>query len=65
MILLGNDAYWLLKLIGLRFPVLGWTGIFLLPIIGYLIVILTRFLAEQFRALAAIANNTRKMKTEL
>ena len=65
MILLGNDAYWFLKLIGLRFPVLGWTGIFLLPIIGYLIVILTRFLAEQFRALAAIANNTRKMKTEL
>jgi len=64
MILLGNDAYWFLKLIGLRFPVLGWTGIFLLPIIGYLIVILTRFLAEQFRALAAIANNTRKMKTK-
>ncbi|MDD8019977.1 MAG: hypothetical protein PHU81_02165 [Acidobacteriota bacterium] len=60
MILVGDDGYSFLRLIGLRFPGRGWLGILLMPIIGYLIVIFTRFLAEQFRALAAIANNTKK-----
>lgn len=32
----------------------------LMPICGFLIIVTTRFLAEQFRALSSIANNTRK-----
>ena len=34
--------------------------IFLMPVIGYLIVVSAKFIAEQSAALAAIANNTRK-----
>lgn len=30
------------------------------PIIGFLIIVITRFIAEQSRALASIANNIRK-----
>lgn len=38
----------------------GITSIFLAPIIGFLIVIGARVIAELFRALASIANNTKK-----
>lgn len=38
---------------------------FLMPIYGFLIVVFARLLAELYRALAVIANNTRKLtKTE-
>ena len=36
------------------------TIFFLLPIYGFLIVVFARLLAELYRALAAIANNTKK-----
>ena len=36
----------------------GWLFVVLTPIYGFLIIVVTRFLAEQFRALASIANNT-------
>lgn len=49
---------------GLGMPVqaseFGWLGIVIFPIIGYLIVVFARVVAEMYRALAAIANNTRK-----
>ncbi len=38
----------------------GIAGIIMFPVLGYFIILLTRFLAEQFKALAAIANNTKK-----
>jgi hypothetical protein len=38
----------------------GIEFIVLFPIFGFLIAVFTRFLAEQFRALSSIANNTRK-----
>lgn len=38
----------------------GILAIILMPIYGFLIIVVTRFLAEQFRALASIANNTKK-----
>jgi hypothetical protein len=38
----------------------GFLFIILMPIYGFLIIVATRFLAEQFRALSSIANNTRK-----
>lgn len=38
----------------------GILAIILMPIYGFLIIVVTRFLAEQFRALSSIANNTKK-----
>lgn len=60
-IILGSDAYYLSHLIGIPFLQAGFLFIILMPIYGFLIVIVTRFLAEQFRALASIANNTKKL----
>lgn len=60
-IILGEEAhYFLLRSIGIYFLQSGWLAIVLMPIYGFLIIVATRFLAEQFRALASIANNTRK-----
>jgi hypothetical protein len=39
---------------------LGVAGIVVFPIAGFLIVVASRVLAEMYRALAAIANNTKK-----
>lgn len=38
----------------------GFTAIFMCPVMGFLIIVFSRFVAEQCRALAAIANNTKK-----
>ena len=37
----------------------SWINIIIYPIVGYLIVVIFRFIAEQVRALVEIANNTR------
>jgi hypothetical protein len=59
-IILGDDAYNLSYLIGIPFLETGFPYVILMPIYGFLIIVGTRFLAEQFRALSSIANNTRK-----
>ena len=59
-IILGDDGYYFSRGIGLDFLETGWLSIVLMPIYGFLIIVATRFLAEQFRALSSIANNTRK-----
>lgn len=59
-IILGDDGYYLSRQIGLNFMETGWLFVVLMPIYGFLIIVATRFLAEQFRALASIANNTKK-----
>ena len=59
-IILGDDAYNLSSLIGIPFLETGFQYVILMPINGFLIIVGTRFLAEQFRALSSIANNTRK-----
>jgi hypothetical protein len=38
----------------------GWINIIINPLVGYLIIVLFRFVAEQARALVQIANNTKK-----
>ncbi|MDR2651062.1 MAG: hypothetical protein LBC68_01930 [Prevotellaceae bacterium] len=38
----------------------GFWGIIIFPVVGFLIIVFTRFVAEQIRALASIANNTKK-----
>ncbi len=49
-------------MMGLNLPLsdIGIAGIIVMPIYGFLVIVFTRFLAEMFRALAAIANNTKK-----
>lgn len=59
-IILGDQADYLSILIGLNFLEAGYISIVLMIIYGFLIIVVTRFLAEQFRALSVIANNTRK-----
>ncbi|MBP6290036.1 MAG: hypothetical protein KA407_00195 [Spirochaetes bacterium] len=59
-IMVGNEASPLLNLIGIPFVGTGFLFVILMPIYGFLIIVGTRFLAEQFRALTSIANNTKK-----
>lgn len=59
-IILGDEGYYLNRQIGFHFLKTGWFTIVLMPIYGFLIIVATRFLAEQFRALASIANNIKK-----
>lgn len=59
-IFLGGHGYSLYRGLGLGFMKTGFIFVILMPIYGFLIIVVTRFFAEQFRALASIANNTRK-----
>jgi len=59
-IILGDDANYLSQSIGLGFMGSGFLFIIIMPIYGFLIIVVSRFFAEQFRALASIANNTKK-----
>lgn len=59
-IILGDDAHSLSYQIGIPFLKTGFLFVILMPIYGFLIIVGTRFLAEQFKALSSIANNTRK-----
>jgi hypothetical protein len=44
-------------------PYFGAVTIIVMPVIGFLIIIFFRLMAEQIRALVTIANNTKKTKT--
>lgn len=57
-VFLGSEAGMMSSALGLPVNV-GIFGVLVFPIIGYLIIVVARFVAEQIRALAAIANNTR------
>lgn len=60
-LILGDGDYYLSRLLELGFMrETGLLSIILMPVCGFLIIVSTRFLAEQFRALSSIANNTRK-----
>jgi hypothetical protein len=60
-IILGDNGSYISDLIGIPFlETTGFLFVILMPIYGFLIIVATRFLAEQFRALSSIANNTRK-----
>ena len=60
-IFLGNDINNLLRMIGLGFMGFGAATIIIGPVIGYFIIILFRFLAEQLRLFAALVNNTKNI----
>lgn len=59
-LILGDEGYYLSEALGLAFMETGFLFIILMPVYGFLIIVAARFLAEQFRALSSIANNTRK-----
>ncbi len=59
-IFLGEEGSFFAKSMGLNFIGTGFMSIIIMPIYGFLIIVGSRFLSEQFRALAAIANNTKK-----
>lgn len=40
------------------FLYMGWAGIIIMPIIGFIIIVITRYLAELITTFASIANNT-------
>jgi hypothetical protein len=58
--MLGDEGPSLMAMVGFGFVSANLTGIILLPLYGYLILTFARFLAETWRALVAIANNTKK-----
>ncbi len=62
-LILGNEGDNLGQGIGLPYLETGWTAVFTMPIVGFLIIVFSRFLAEQIKALSAIANNTKKQQT--
>ncbi|GAA3972949.1 hypothetical protein [Mucilaginibacter dorajii] len=58
-IFLSGENGYIGSLIPMALPSgIGFAGIVLFPFLGYFTLVLFRFLAEQIRALAAIANNT-------
>ena len=59
-IFLGDEARFFTQATGLGFMGTGFLSIILMPVYGFLVIIATRFLSEIFRAIAAIANNTKK-----
>lgn len=63
IILLGSDAQYIAYK-GLNFAGFGFGTMIISPIIGFLIIFFTRFLAEQAKALSSIANNTSKQTRE-
>jgi hypothetical protein len=58
-IFLGDESSYLFRSIGLGFLNFGAAVIIIGPVIGFFIIIITRFLAEQLRLFAALANNTK------
>jgi hypothetical protein len=60
MVILGDENFWISRMIGVNVLSFGLAGVLINPILGFLIIVLSRFIAEQSRALAAIANNTKK-----
>ncbi|MCF8396773.1 MAG: hypothetical protein K9G58_01310 [Bacteroidales bacterium] len=59
-IILGEEGYYLGRNLGIPYLVTGWMAVITMPIIGFLIIVFSRFLSEQIKALSSIANNTKK-----
>ncbi|UOY09218.1 hypothetical protein L0P88_11915 [Muricauda sp. SCSIO 64092] len=57
-LILGSEGDYLSGQLGLGFMKAGFVQIILMPVYGFLVIVSSRFLAEQFRALSSIANNT-------
>jgi len=60
IIALGDLIDYFSDFLGVGFINMGMFSVIIAPVYGFLIIIITRFLAEQIRALVTIANNTKK-----
>jgi hypothetical protein len=60
-IFLGDDVNYLFRAIGMGYLGFGPVIVIIGPVIGFFIIILFRFLAEQFRLLASLVNNTKEI----
>lgn len=56
----GNEPNYQMSTVGVPFIHPSLISVIALPIFGFLIIVFTRFLAEQARAITSIANNTKK-----
>lgn len=56
-----RGGYYSRSLPGGQFLQIGIVGIIVSPLLGFMIIVLSRLMAELYRALTAIANNTKKM----
>jgi hypothetical protein len=59
-IFLGDQGSMLGSALGIPFLETGWMAIITMPVIGFLIIVVSRFISEQIRALTSIANNTKR-----
>lgn len=59
-IILGDDAGYFSRQLGVGFLSTGFVAIIIMPVYGFLIIVGARFISEQFKALISIANNTKK-----
>jgi hypothetical protein len=64
-IILGEEAEYLFDAIGIDFIPSGFIAVIAGPVIGFLVVILFRFVAEQLRILVALANNTKSIANNI
>lgn len=58
-VLVDQQGEWMLSLIDLPFLQTSFQAILTMPVVGFLVIVVARFISEQIRALAAIANNTK------
>jgi len=59
-IIFGNELGHVLEEFKLDYFDFGVASIIVLPVLGFVIIVLFRFFAEMFRCLTSIANNTKK-----
>jgi hypothetical protein len=64
-IFLGDDVNYLFSMIGFGFMQFGILTVIVGPVIGFFIIILFRFFAEQLRIFASLANNTKEIATNI
>jgi hypothetical protein len=61
----GGEARYFFMQMGMGFLSFGAAVIFIGPVIGFFIIIIFRFLAEQLRIFAALANNTKEIAVNI
>jgi hypothetical protein len=64
-IFLGSDVDYLFSMFGMGFMRFGVLIVIIGPVIGFLVILLSRFSAEQLRRLVAVANNTREIAANI
>jgi len=64
-VILGNESSYIFSMIGMEFLSMGAVVILMGPIMGFFIIVISRFLAEQLRIFAALANNTKEIAVNI